>query len=925
MRLHTARVLFRGFRFNGRTPTLIHRRDPSMSLVETSIDCVHQRLDRHSSKRKLDDYGPADDEDFSSDLVSVRMRKDEPNAVNSSTNQITPPHHNQPEQSHIKPRVSDARSASCSSSTHLGSTRSISGLQFFVRTISHGNTLVLHANSQDTVKSIHERIQSITGIPVIEQRLIYRGKQLQWEQSLAECSIQNDAGLHLVGRMRSTGHPRAWQLIDDMVWSICRQCKSKEKPSSKDSKDLKSRLMEFLTITPKNDTEAAAGHLQIFMSSCAPAALVMLYMSPGEGNKDCADESIRQFINSSRSVLPKPLHSQCAPIVLEFCKLLGRVSHDDPLYSLCRSSLGSMVEYIGIGRGSKNSDSNKALIAVQEIFPFVSELAARLSNDLVSTMESPTSVGPLLTDVCDFMAFLLPLRTAIMEQVGLGGLISMPFNEGGYNLPCYGEEVKFLHGIFVDLMGKMEQCLLKMEGCLAVKEKGDSTNLHLGWCQYLAILKELNSISKLYQGAEEQFWTKLRLRKVSVCYLIIRYAKRSDDHTWILEHKDVTDFESRRHLVMMMLPEVKDEYEELHEMLIDRSHLLAESFEYIARADPEVLRSGLFMEFKNEEATGPGVLREWFFLACQEIFNPQNALFVACPNDRRRFFPNPASKVDPLHLEYFSFSGRVIALALMHKVQIGIVLDRVFFLQLAGQYVSLEDIRDADPFLYNSCKQILEMDAEVVDSDALGLTFVREVEDLGSRKVVELRPGGKGISVNSRNRKEYVDLLIQHRFVTSITEQVAHFAQGFADILCKSSLQKFFFQSLELEDLDWMLHGSESAISVEDWKAHTDYNGYKETDPQIYWFWKIVEEMSAEQRKVLLFFWTSVKYLPVEGFGGLASRLYIYKTTESYDRLPSSHTCFYRLCFPPYPSKDVMQDRLRIITQEHVGCSFGTW
>ncbi|GAB4830760.1 hypothetical protein Ancab_004793 [Ancistrocladus abbreviatus] len=48
------------------------------------------------------------------------------------------------------------------------------------------------------------------------------------------------------------------------------------------------------------------------------------------------------------------------------------------------------------------------------------------------------------------------------------------------------------------------------------------------------------------------------------------------------------------------------------------------------------------MEFKNEEATGPGVLREWFLLVCQAIFDPQNALFVACPHDRRGFYPNPA-------------------------------------------------------------------------------------------------------------------------------------------------------------------------------------------------------------------------------------------------------------------------------------------
>ncbi|KAJ0017533.1 hypothetical protein Pint_09527 [Pistacia integerrima] len=197
------------------------------------------------------------------------------------------------------------------------------------------------------------------------------------------------------------------------------------------------------------------------------------------------------------------------------------------------------------------------------------------------------------------------------------------------------------------------------------------------------------------------------------------------------------------------------------------------------------------------------------------------------------------SKVDPMHLDYFSFSGRIIALALMHKVQVGVVFDRVFFLQLAGKYISLEDIRDADPRLYDSCKQILEMDAEFIDSDALGLTFVRDVEELGSRKIVELCPGGKCMAVNSKNREEYVNLLIRHQFVTSISEQATHFAKGFADILCNPRLQKFFFQSLELEDLDWMLFGSESAICVDDWKAHTEYNGYKETDPQIVWFWKV--------------------------------------------------------------------------------------
>ncbi|KAL3624460.1 hypothetical protein CASFOL_031128 [Castilleja foliolosa] len=90
-------------------------------------------------------------------------------------------------------------------------------------------------------------------------------------------------------------------------------------------------------------------------------------------------------------------------------------------------------------------------------------------------------------------------------------------------------------------------------------------------------------------------------------------------------------------------------------------------------------------------------------------------------------------------------------------------------------------------------------------------------------------------------------------------------------------------------------------ITVDDWRAHTQYNGSNATDVQILWVWK-VGKMRKEQKKVLLFFWTSIKYLPCEGFSGLASRLYIYKNYGPCYRLPSSHTCFYRICFPAYTS-----------------------
>ncbi|XP_022950558.1 E3 ubiquitin-protein ligase UPL5-like [Cucurbita moschata] len=898
-----------------------------------TADAEHCLLNRHnsqghrhhcvSSKRKLDDYAASlDDEDEDAplfDLISIRMKKDETSAIDSSFDGRL----GEGTSSDFEYRGFDDSSTSMAAETSPKPILSPHELQFFVRTMSVGNTMVMLANTNDTVMSLHERIQSITRIPVFEQRLIYRGRQLQHEQSLRECSIQNNAELQLVGRMRSTEHPKAWQIVDDMVSLVLRLYRGEVVFSA--SEILTTLMTDFLSLATQTDLDPAMKQLQVFLSLSAPAALVMLYLSPIKGNTDCADNLIKHFMDLLCHSVPKSLKKCCAIIVLEFCNLLRRDTPEDSLYVLCRSTLGSLLETDGNSRGMRCLESVWGPIKTPELFPFVNELANKLSIDLSSSIRSPTSAGPSVTDISDFTAFLLPLRNAIPEKLSFHGSKNVPLDRGGFRDSSYGEEGEFLHNIYLSLLKQMDICLQGMEAFLTDKGKGNCVIPYIGWSQYLPILKELNDISLLFQGLKEEFWAIMRPRKSSICELIIRFAKRADDYSWILCHKDVINSESRRHLSMLMFPEPTEDYEELQEMLIDRSQLLEESFEYITNASVEALRHGLFVLFKNEEATGPGVLREWFLLVCKAIFNPQNALFVACPNDRRRFFPNPVSKVDPMHLSYFSFSGRVIALALMHNVQVGVVFDRVFFLQLAGMCISLEDIRDADPYLYGSCKQILDMDAELVDSDVLGLTFASDFEELGTREVVDLCPGGKDMVVNSKNRKEYVQLLIENRFMKSVSKQISYFANGFTDVLADKRSHKCFFQSLELEDLDWMLYGSESQISVEDWKAHTEYSGYKETDPQISWFWKIVSAMTPEQRVNLLFFWTSVKYLPIQGFNGLASKLYIYKSSSPYDHLPSSHTCFFRLCFPPYPSESIMKRRLEIITQEHIGCSFGTW
>ncbi|CAO2169579.1 unnamed protein product [Urochloa humidicola] len=82
--------------------------------------------------------------------------------------------------------------------------------------------------------------------------------------------------------------------------------------------------------------------------------------------------------------------------------------------------------------------------------------------------------------------------------------------------------------------------------------------------------------------------------------------------------------------------------------------------------------------------------------------------------------------------------------------------------------------------------------------------------------------------------------------------------------------------------------------------------------------------MSVEQQRRLLFFWTSVTYLPSNGFSGLGcSKLFIFRVSSSRDHLPTSQTCFYHLNLPAYTSFSMMQKRLHMIVQEHVSSGFG--
>ncbi|XP_073333547.1 E3 ubiquitin-protein ligase NEDD4-like isoform X3 [Pagrus major] len=352
------------------------------------------------------------------------------------------------------------------------------------------------------------------------------------------------------------------------------------------------------------------------------------------------------------------------------------------------------------------------------------------------------------------------------------------------------------------------------------------------------------------------------------------------------------------------------------EMKLHRNNIFEESYRRIMSLKrPDVLKARLWIEFESEKGLDyGGVAREWFFLLSKEMFNPYYGLFEYSATDNYTLQINPNSGLcNEDHLSYFKFIGRVAGMAVFHGKLLDGFFIRPFYKMMLGKQISLKDMESVDSEYYNSLKWILENDPTELD-----LRFCIDEDNFGQTYQVDLKPSGSDMVVTNENKKEYIDLVIQWRFVNRVQKQMNAFLEGFTELILIDLIKIFDENELEL------LMCGLGDVDVNDWRQHTVYkNGYCPNHPVIQWFWKVVLLMDAEKRIRLLQFVTGTSRVPMNGFaelyGSNGPQLFTIEQWGTPDKLPRAHTCFNRLDLPTYDSFEDLREKLLMAVENAQG------
>jgi len=333
---------------------------------------------------------------------------------------------------------------------------------------------------------------------------------------------------------------------------------------------------------------------------------------------------------------------------------------------------------------------------------------------------------------------------------------------------------------------------------------------------------------------------------------------------------------------------------------IRREHLVKDTLSQILKGSNE-LKKPLKVKFVGGGEEGMdqgGVQKEFFQVLLNRLLDPNYGMFVDDPETR--FLWINGHSLEPER--HFELVGSVIGLALYNGVILGMNFPLLVYKKLLDEPITLEDVQDAFPSLGRGLQQLLDWEDGDV-SDVFMRNFVIDYPVYGSIKTFPLCENGADIPVTNENRKEFVQLYINHLVHESTRRQFTAFRRGFWNVCGGKALKM-----CRAEELDLLVCGSVEFDFSELEKGAQYDDGYSPEHPLMIHLWQVIHEMTHEQKKKLLMFVTASDRIPLKGLGHVT--FVVQRNGPDTERLPTALTCFGRLLLPEYSGKEKLREKL---------------
>ncbi|KAF8576807.1 hypothetical protein K439DRAFT_1366247 [Ramaria rubella] len=360
--------------------------------------------------------------------------------------------------------------------------------------------------------------------------------------------------------------------------------------------------------------------------------------------------------------------------------------------------------------------------------------------------------------------------------------------------------------------------------------------------------------------------------------------------------------------------------------------------------------SVLEVEYFEEVGTGLGPTLEFYSLVSKEFARRDLKIWrdsdstIPGPyvHHPQGLFPAPLGLSDMTQdrgqkrTHLFQVIGQFVAKALLDSRIIDMSLNKIFLKLVLEEEVpqTITSLRAVDPDLANS---LLKLQTYVetrraMESDASMKQFARSpcsaqlnIEDLALDFTVpgydiELKPGGRDISVTAENVDEYIATVVDTIIGKGALAQAKAFREGFSKVFPVGDLKIFSSEELIMmfgnADEDWSMETLSEALKAD--------HGFNVESRAIRDLVELMSEYDVSARREYLQFITGSPKLPIGGFRGLNPPLTVVRKPHEAplsadDYLPSVMTCVNYLKLPEYSSKVVMAEKLETAMKEGVG------